>query len=71
MSTPDVSPAHGPVITTGAPVKGQMYYIPDDLFVIVRLVESFAYGPQAVIDHPSRGRIRVGAHALREVHYVG
>lgn len=67
MTTPTVSPACGPVVTTGERVPGQMYYVPDDLFVVCT---GFDTKSRATVVHPFRGAIRVPAHTLREVRYV-
>ncbi len=68
MTTPIVTPARGPVATTGDPVNGQFYFVPDDLFVIATGYR--ASDDHARIDHPVRGSMHVPCHALREVRYV-
>jgi hypothetical protein len=69
MSTPTVTPAHGPVLTTGERVEGQMYYVPDDLFVIRHWTDATS-GALTSIEHPMCGRMTVASHTLREVRYV-
>lgn len=70
MSTPTVSPVAGPVLTSGARVVGQMYYIPDDLFVICASLVSLTGRATVAIDHPMIGRVTVPTDTLREVRYV-
>ncbi len=67
MTTPTVTPARGPVSTTGPRVPGQMYYVTDDMFVICTGVDSKSV---ASIIHPMYGPAKVPCHALREVRYV-